>query len=185
MVLGLGTEGVIIALTITPLTGAIALYTYIMVKNPHPETWFPFEEESREEILPTLKQLVEIGSMIYFELFVYNVLLVFAGVMPKPNMEAFLAFTAIDALFYVIPMGYSLPLTSFIGQAVGEGNIKKVKIIIKSALIFGVMVEAVCMLLFFIFRKEIASFHTEGSSALKLVEKLCLFYLIVMPADFF
>lgn len=111
--------------------------------------------------MPTLTSLVEIGSMIYFELFVYNVLLVFAGVLDKTSMEAFLAFTAIDALFYVIPMGYSLPLTSFIGNAAGEGRKDKLKTVVKSAFTFGVIVEGICMLAFYLMIDPIAKFHTE------------------------
>eukprot|EP00330_Aristerostoma_sp_ATCC50986_P009525 CAMPEP_0114576414 /NCGR_PEP_ID=MMETSP0125-20121206/1183_1 /TAXON_ID=485358 ORGANISM="Aristerostoma sp., Strain ATCC 50986" /NCGR_SAMPLE_ID=MMETSP0125 /ASSEMBLY_ACC=CAM_ASM_000245 /LENGTH=169 /DNA_ID=CAMNT_0001764919 /DNA_START=738 /DNA_END=1247 /DNA_ORIENTATION=+ len=168
-----------------PLTGALSLYAYIHFKNPYPDTWFPFEEESKEEIWPTMKSLGEIGCMIYFELFVYNVMLVFAGVLDKNNMVAYLAFTAIDALFYVIPMGYSLPLTSFIGVAVGEGNVEKLKVVIVSAFVFGLAVEGFTMLIFWLFLTPIATFHTDEPEALELVKALCRFYFVIMPADFF
>lgn len=65
--------------------------------------------------------------MHYVEFLVYRVHSFIASFLSKEEFASYFSMLTLDDLFYIIPVGLSMPMMAMIGRSVGEGNKKKVK----------------------------------------------------------
>ena len=74
-----------------------------------------------------------------------------ASFLAKEQFAAFFSMLTLDDLFYIIPVGLSIPMMSLIGNAAGAGDKQGVKNNIKATLYIAFGVFLLELLIFAIF----------------------------------
>lgn len=180
-------KGVILALTISQLIGTILLLAYVHLRRPNgvKETWFFFEKESFQGLRQLFKIMVGVGAMGYVEVLAYKIQSFAAVYLSEPQMAAFVTFLSFDDLYYVLPVGVAISLTSFIGNAIGSRDKKRVSLIIKSAFLMGIGLLSMLITLFAVFRNQIFNFYTQNMDVKDILFHVGYVYYFFFVADFF
>lgn len=180
-------EGVILALTISQLIGTFLLLAYVHFRRPNgvKDTWFFFEKESFQGLWQLFKIMVGVGAMGYVEVLAYKIQSFAAVYLSDSQMAAFVTFLSFDDLYYVLPVGVAISLTSFIGNAVGSRDKKRVFMIIKSTFLMGIGLLSMLITLFAVFRIQIFNFYTKNVDVKDILFHVGYVYYFFFIADFF
>lgn len=179
-------EGIMLGLTISHVIGAILLFLYIQFRRPVEvsSSWFFFEKESVQGIWPLFKIMFGVGTMGYVEVLAYKILSFVAIYFTSAQMTTFVTFLAIDDLFYVLPVGIAISLTTSIGNAIGSRDKGRIKRVINITLILSSIFLAFLLGVFLLFRKTIFSFYIQNPEIDALLLKVSHVYAAFLVADF-
>lgn len=180
-------KGLILSLTISQLIGVIVLLLYLVVHKPVKiqDTWFCFRRESFKDLWPLAKIMIGVGGMGYIEVFSYRILSFASTYFSSEQMAAFTSFLALGDLYYVLPVGISLPLTVFIGNAMGARDKSKIFKTIKLTFAMSTVLLIALLIVFGFFKYEIFSFYTKDEGVKAIMGDIGILYFITFPADFY
>lgn len=178
--------GIMLGLTISHVIGAILLFLYIQFRRPAKlsSSWFFFEKESFQGIWQLFKIMFGVGTMGYVEVLAYKILSFLAIYFTAAQMTTFVTFLAIDDLFYVLPVGIAISLTTSIGNAIGSRDKGRIKRVINITLILSSVFLAFLLATFLIFRKTIFGFYIQNPEVDRLLLKVSHIYALFLVADF-
>ena len=87
-------------------------------------------------------------------------------------------------VLYAIPMISAGSVLVFVGNSMGEGDIKKAQNFMKARLLLS-LIAPVCVEGFhIILTREIAEFYTLDENAIRITVKLLIAYLFIFPVNF-
>lgn len=180
-------EGIMLSLTITQLLGAAFLFAYIFIIKPEQvkQTFFFFKRDSFQGLWPLAKIMIGVGAMGYIEVLAYKIQSFASVYFTEIQMAAYVTFLSFDDLYYVLPMGIGISLTSFLGHAVGSRDKAKVYKIIKATLAMGSILLIVLLTLFKVFQTDFFGFYTKNKTILELLHEIGIVYYFFFAADFF
>lgn len=164
----------------------IMVYTFILNKTTSPLLikGFPSFKSLTNGIWPYGKLMIGIGMMAYLEVLVFRLDYFFASFLPEQEFAALLSLGNIDDLFFILPIGIAIPMTTYVGKAVGAKNIPKIKALLKMITIIACSLAATVLALFVNFRTEITQFYTTDPQVLRIMARLTIIWIIGYPLDF-
>lgn len=183
-VCGYGLGGVAMAKTLANATSAAICYSYVTIKNPCPESWFPWTKECLTDLVGFGKEIASHGSSIYAEWIAFEITTMILGFLGDVKVLA-AHVAALNYLFInsTVSLGVTLAMSIFVGNAAGEGSLAKVKKYAYVGLIMNFAVVTFLDILMFTFRSQIASFYTEEPEVNALIKAILLIYFFGMHAD--
>jgi len=182
----LGVNGMIFAISASQGVGVLLLLAYFFLFKPKQirETWFWFEKESFKGLWHLAKVMASVGGMGYVEVFAYRIQSFASMYFASAQTAALTAFLAFGDLFYVLPLGVSFPVITYIGSAMGSRNKGAVLRIIKVTLVMSAVLLAILITVFGIWRTNFFKFYNQDPDVLKVMEEMGLMYFFTFPADF-
>ena len=183
--LGLNLIGIAYAGSITSFTGATLLYLYVIIKNPRPKSWFWFNNESFKGLFDLLKANIQIGAMVYLDWIAYEITMIIAVTYSPEQMGAHITVYNIMKIILYVPVGLGLTLNTFTGNSIGEKNINKTKAFFFSGLIINSIYVLFGGIFIYLFREPVVHFFSIDKTINQIAEKICLLYIVLLPADSF
>ena len=163
---------------------AIVIFLYIKIRDPVPGSFFWFKSQSFKEIWTLFKYEIFVGSMIYLEWIAQEITYLFSGSLSLAEITGMTITSANCQTLYALPVALSKSVLVFVGNSMGEGDVKKAQNFMKAGLLLNLM-ACICVESFYIvLSKEVAEFYTSDVSAIKVTVNIFLTYLLIFPADF-
>jgi MATE family multidrug resistance protein len=175
--------GVSLSLTITQAFAVTALFSYICIKKPNPQSWFWFSKESLKDLGKLLKYEVAVGAMVYLNWITYEIVLLFSSSYPYEEMTAQLLQFMVSGLVLNIQFGLASSLNALTGIAIGQKNVSKTKKLLKAAIFWAALVVIIGAAFMYFGRYTIGSFFTDDAETIQIVAKIVLVYLVIFPAN--
>ena len=163
---------------------AIALFLYIKIKDPVPGSFFWFKAQSFKEVWTLFKQEVLVGSMIFLEWIAYEIIYLFAGRLSLVEVTAITIVYTNSLTLLAVPLSLSDSVLAFVGNSMGEGDVKKAKYFLKAGLTLTLIALAIVETFYFFFTRMVAEFYTGDSETIEKTIKLFRVYVFMFPADF-
>ncbi|KAL4454328.1 hypothetical protein ABPG74_012285 [Tetrahymena malaccensis] len=112
------------------------------------EIYQPFlEMETLRGWLKYLKVAIPVGSIVYLEWAFYEVTTIIVGMLQDDNQLAgHTSFQSMTLFFYMMPLGLSMSVNSFLGSCVGDGK-KKIAINFYKISIYACLLEIVVFMI--------------------------------------
>ncbi len=183
-VFGLGLVGIAIARTITDATSATICLTYVKLKNPCPESWFPWTSECLQDLVGFAKEIASHGSSVYVEWIAFEITTIILGFLG--NVEVLAAHSATLNYLFVnstISLGLTLSTSIYVGNAAGEGNVAKTQKYAYTGIILNFLIVSCLDILMLTFRNQIASFYTTEVEVNSLIVTMLTIYFFGMHFD--
>jgi len=183
-VFGLGLLGIAIARTITDGTSATLCLLYVKLKNPCPESWFPWTPECLKDLVPFAKEIASHGSSVYVEWIAFEITTITLGYLG--NVEVLAAHSAmLNYLFTnsTMSLGITLSMSIYVGNAAGEGNLAKAQKYAYTGLIVNFIIVACLDVLMLGFRNQIANFYTSEPEVNGYLRTMVTIYFFGMIGD--
>jgi len=183
-VMGLELIGMAIARTITDGTSMALLLIYVKLKNPCPESWFPWNKECLDGLVPYAKDIASHGSSVYIEWIAFEMTTIILGFLGDVTVLAAHSAT-LNYLFVnsTISLGLTLSMSVYVGNAAGEGSIIRAQKYAYTGLIMNFLVVSCLDILMFIFRGNIAAFYTSETNVNTLIMSMLTLYFCGMHGD--
>ena len=160
------------------------IFLYIKIKDPVPGSFFWFKSQSFQEIWTLFKHEIFVGSMIYLEWVAQEINYLFAGSLSLPEITGMTIANSNSQTLYAIPVVLAESVLVFVGNSMGEGDVKKAQNFMKAGLLLNFL-ALICVECFYIvLGREIAEFYTSDVSAIKMTMNILITYLLIFPADF-
>jgi len=171
--------GIGIARTITDGTSALLILLYVKIKNPCPESWFPWTKECLEDLVPFAKEIASHGSCIYMEWIAFEISTMIAGFLQDDDVlaahAATLNYLGMNAM---ISLGISLATSVFVGNAAGEGLVRKTQKYAYVGVSINLLAITCCDFLLLSMRSSVAWFYTEHTNVNGLIINMLTIYCI-------
>jgi len=180
---GMQIKGVALAWTCTYILGTSLMLLYICIKKPRSESWFFFNSDSFKHLWSLFKREVPIGSMIYLEWIAFEITVLFSSGYTPEQMGGQIAFYNLCGILFYFPMGLGISFSAFVGNAIGEGNVKKLQKSLIATLCIVAVIIAIMEITLFCLQNEVFKFFTAQEDILEIARKLLMIYLLYLPAD--
>lgn len=183
----LGIQGIIIAVTICQFIGVILLISYLIIAKPKnlKGSWIRPGKHSFKGLLNLAKVMVSVGGMGYVEVFAYRIQSFSSAAFSSAQFAALTAFLAFGDLFYVLPVGISFPVVTFIGNAMGRGDKHAVMKIMKVTLVISSVILLILLTVYAFIKKYLFEFYTQDPDVLSIMMTMGYLYFFTFPADFY
>lgn len=176
--------GIAISASITDVSCAVVIWAYIKFKGICAESWIPWDRSCINDWWPYLKQTMTLGGNCYVEWVSYEVSLFVVSML---NDEYALgahgiAITLVSA-FYMLPLGNNYTMQAYMGNAVGEGCVKKVKEFMTAGLGLNFVMTIMNVVIMVLCSDSIASFFTDNDRTREILKNMLLIYAVAHIAD--
>lgn len=98
------------------------------------------------------KIMIGIGMMAYLEVLVFRLDYFFASFLAKEEFSALLSLGNIDDIFFILPIGIAIPMTTYVGKAIGQKNIPLIKNLLKIITIISTTLAMIVLFIYSIFK---------------------------------
>jgi len=177
-------QAIIISFNVMQCLNAVLIFLYIFVKNPVPGSFFWFKAQSFKGIWSLFVVEFHVGSMVFLEWISYEIIYLFAGKLTVTELGAVtIVFTNFQTL-YAVPISLADTVLAFMGNAMGEGNIKKAKNFLKAGVMLSVISLVALELFYIFFMTQVSKFYTNDENIIQEAIKLFKIYLFYYPPDF-
>lgn len=176
-------SGAAIAKSITDTCAVVALILYIKYSNCCKESWIPWSMECLKGWTSHLKQTLTIGANLYVEWISYELSMLFIGLLNnKYVLGAHGMAISFTTSVFMLPLGTTVSMHTYIGNAVGEGSVYKSQKILLCGLSINSVVAFVNTFLMVFCNKAISEFFiSDPESANALSNMLFIYGLAHMP----
>lgn len=183
-IFGMPVAGAGLAKSFTDVSAAILLFLYIKYAGICQETWIPWTKECLENWGSHLKQTLMLGATTYVEWMAYEVSMFIIGALNNPFVLGAhgIAVNFTTAIFY-IPLGTSLSMQTYIGNAIGEGYKYKVQKIMAGGLVLNLFITVFSVITMLVFNKQIAMFFISDENSRQALQNMLLIYALAHIAD--
>jgi len=178
-ILGMGVAAIGFAKSITDVTAAILLFSYIRFTGVCRDTWIPWTKECLENKSLHLQRTFVLGGTNFFELATYEFSTIIIGSLNDVSVLG--AYTvAMNLIFTIlcIPVGIGLSMQAMIGNAIGKGHKEKVKKILAGGIVLNLFTNLITVPLLVAFRKQIASFYIVDNFSNEVLQSMLVFVAI-------
>lgn len=183
-VLELELVGVAIARTITDGTTATLMYLYAHIKNPSPQSWFPWTKECLVGLFEYGKEILAQGSSIYIEWIAFESTTIIIGYLGDVTVLAGHAAT-LNYFFTnsTISLGLIIGMSIFIGNAAGEGSVKKAQKYAYVGAIVNLIVVTIADIILFFVKEKLAHAYTNEPEVNEIMISIFTIYCFGMHGD--
>lgn len=177
-------SGFIISFNIMQTLAAILIFLYIKIKNPVPGSFFWFTRSSFQGIWKLFKYEFFVGSMVFMEWICFEIIYLFSGKLSIVQINAFTVAMTNQEIWYSIPLSFGETVLTFVGNSIGEGNVKKAKNFLKAGLIWNIITLSIIEVYYFIMLKPSIEFYTEDAETVEDAMKIMRIYQVIFLPDF-
>lgn len=180
----MGILGFCAAMTCTHFALVILLIGYIIVRKPCPELLFFPKKDSYRELFKQLKEELPIGGILYLDFAAEQMSVMLSGVYPQEQLAAQILNYNVLSMMTLIPLGLNSTLTTYIGHAIGESDLIKLRRFIESGLIISLLLIIVEAPALYFFCDDVAMIFSDDTQVLAITRTLLKMYAIATIADF-
>lgn len=182
--LDLGIVGFCAALTSSYCLMLVLLLAYILIKKPCKESLFCFTGKSFKHLFSQIKQEVPIGAVIYLDFAAFEVAVLFSGSYPPVELASQILMYNVMVIMTLFPLSLNTVLTTYLGNAIGESNVKRTRTYIKAGIILGIVFIVVEAPSLFFLSDDFARIFTSDQQVIDITRGIEKIYSIVTIADF-
>jgi len=165
--LGLGVKGAAIA---TVISQSFILVTYLVIYStkykPFPINLFKYYNKD------TMNKILRIGLPVGLQSMLFTTISIVIGILIASYGEAVMAIqrvgSQIEALAWMIALGFQVALASFVGQNFGAGKFDRIKTGYHTALKLLVPYGIIINIVLFVFAEQLFSIFIENPDTLKI-----------------
>jgi len=169
----------------TQFVGLLLISLYIIIYKPSGrDVWILPSKDVLRDFVPFARVMTGIGIMGYIELLIYKIAAFIAVFLPAPQFAALVSLYGLDDMFYILPVGVSIPFTTFLCNAAGAGDEKRLRELMKIVFKFGCCLFGVQLVIFLTFRDELIGFYTSDPEVVSVLKSLSMIWIFSYPADF-
>uniref|UniRef100_A0A8C8HX67 Multidrug and toxin extrusion protein n=1 Tax=Oncorhynchus tshawytscha TaxID=74940 RepID=A0A8C8HX67_ONCTS len=180
-VLGLGVAGSAWANTISQLSLAVMLYSYIIWKGLHKATWAGWSWECLEDWDTYVHLAIPSMIMLCAEWWTYEIGGFLAGLISEVELGAQSVVYELANICYMFPLGFSVAGSVRVGNALGAGDTEQAKLSAKLAMFCAV---SVCLsVLVGILKDKISYVFTYDEQIRERVAQVMAFYAPFLLLD--
>ncbi|KAM3910867.1 multidrug and toxin extrusion protein 1-like isoform 2-T3 [Leptodactylus fuscus] len=177
-VLGLGVMGSACANTLSQYIEAILLFTYILWRKLHVDTWGGWSMACFEDWGPFIRLAIPSMLMVCIEWWAYEIGIILSGILSVEDLGAQTIIYQMANIVFMVPLGFSIAASVRVGHALGAGDIAQAK---KSMIVALLMTESCalfsCILLLSL-KNVIAYIFTSDEGIVELVSIVLPVYAV-------
>ncbi len=178
--------GAAVAKCFTDVGSAVVLYLYIVKTGAAKETWIPWHKACFENLYGHLKKTLLLGANLYVEWISYEISVFIIGALNnKFALGAHGIAINLTIAIFTIPLGNSISMQTFMGNAVGQGSKYKAQKFMTAGLGINFIMTLVNIFAMFFFSHEIAFFFTSDPETTVILETMIIIYSLTHIADTF
>lgn len=181
----LGVKGASFAFTLSQTVGAIIIFVYVKFNKFYSNTFFMFNEESFQGLFSQFKNECLVGAFLYLEWVAYEICTLMAGRFDKYQVAAQVIVFNIIALIYMIPMGLGICTTTYVGNAIGDKDVKTAKNYIKASVAICTFLVIIEMIVIILIKRDFIEFYDHRAKIYTVTAPVLTIYIIALPADFY
>ncbi|XP_036821408.1 multidrug and toxin extrusion protein 1 [Oncorhynchus mykiss] len=182
-VLGLGVAGSAWANTISQLSLAVMLYTYIIWKGLHKATWAGWSWECLEDWDTYVHLAIPSMIMLCVEWWTYEIGGFLAGLISEVELGAQSVVYELANICYMFPLGFSVAGSVRVGNALGAGDTEQAKLSAKLAMFCAGSVSVCLSVLVGILKDKISYVFTYDEQIRERVAQVMAFYAPFLLLD--
>ncbi|CAM3643957.1 MATE family efflux transporter [Marinicrinis lubricantis] len=131
-----------------------------------------------------LKIGIPMGLSIFFEASIFSAVTLWMGMMfDTATVAAHQAAISFTTLLFMFPLSISMALTIIVAYEAGAGRSADAKQYGRIGVASAIGILAVCSVLLFIFREQIALFYTDEPEVIELVKQFFIFAIFYQLSD--
>lgn len=173
-----------VAMSITYILLFALLILYIIVKNPCQETLFFFKKDSFRGLFKQFKEEAPIGAILYLDFAAFEFATLIAGSYSSVQLAAQILNYNVMGVMVLLPLGLNATLTTYVGNAIGEGHIHKTQQYMKAGYILTaifVIIEAPAL---FFLNEPFAELYSTDHEVIDATKNAERIYAASIIADF-
>ncbi|XP_031646710.1 multidrug and toxin extrusion protein 1 isoform X1 [Oncorhynchus kisutch] len=182
-VLGLGVAGSAWANTISQLSLAVMLYSYIIWKGLHKATWAGWSWECLEDWDTYVHLAIPSMIMLCVEWWTYEIGGFLAGLISEVELGAQSVVYELANICYMFPLGFSVAGSVRVGNALGAGDTEQAKLSAKLAMFCAGSVSVCLSVLVGILKDKISYVFTYDEQIRERVAQVMAFYAPFLLLD--
>ncbi|XP_070987399.1 multidrug and toxin extrusion protein 1-like [Oncorhynchus clarkii lewisi] len=182
-VLGLGVAGSAWANTISQLSLAVMLYTYIIWKGLHKATWAGWSWECLEDWDTYVHLAIPSMIMLCVEWWTYEIGGFLAGLISEVELGAQSVVYELANICYMFPLGFSVAGSVRVGNSLGAGDTEQAKLSAKLAMFCAGSVSVCLSVLVGILKDKISYVFTYDEQIRERVAQVMAFYAPFLLLD--
>uniref|UniRef100_A0A8C8HYS9 Multidrug and toxin extrusion protein n=1 Tax=Oncorhynchus tshawytscha TaxID=74940 RepID=A0A8C8HYS9_ONCTS len=182
-VLGLGVAGSAWANTISQLSLAVMLYSYIIWKGLHKATWAGWSWECLEDWDTYVHLAIPSMIMLCAEWWTYEIGGFLAGLISEVELGAQSVVYELANICYMFPLGFSVAGSVRVGNALGAGDTEQAKLSAKLAMFCAGSVSVCLSVLVGILKDKISYVFTYDEQIRERVAQVMAFYAPFLLLD--
>ncbi len=179
----MGYLGLNYAYTITNVANLVLAVVYIYASGRCGTTLCRLDGEILRGWGEYLKIACASVFMAVLEWWGYYILMLFAGYLDTTAIATNQIIMSIGIFFYMVPTGIGSALTSLVGSKLGSRRPKEAKLYAAVSATLNMGITVVLILLFLIFRRQIAALYTSNLAIQDLCVKVLLLALVAILFD--
>lgn len=179
----LGVLGIGIARFCMECSRAFAIYIYIRFSERCQESNIPWQRACFQELWTQFKYQISAGSLQIIDVVGAQIILLQAGYFAAEIVAGNVIVTRVTKFCLIWTLSVGVALSSFIGNSMGEQNIRKVRVFIK----VGIIIDFVLICLMWLFlgtqSRNIALIFSNDATVINYASGLLLFFMTITPFD--
>lgn len=161
----------------------IVLFYYMRKSEEFKETLIGIDGASFDGLWKQTKYQFYTGMVSYVEYFAFSCAEVITGYLGIVEFDASFTYVTIMMFFINIPIAIQQPAGSYIGNAVGEGSLKKTNLYIKASNIFMFSVCVACALSIGAFSRPLSGLFLDDPVIKEKTRQLLVMYMFFLVTD--
>ena len=185
ILLDLGIFGVAIATATTYSIDYIGMTLYIHFKKDliHKEAWHLPNKLWISKIPQFLKYGIPSCLMLLFEWWAFEIINVYWGWLGVKQLASYIIVLSILITMYLPSLGIAVWSTNLIGNHLGSNKPNWSKTYSLASLTFGMIIESILLILFFLFRDTIISVYTTDTEVIFWINQISILWYIFTITD--
>lgn len=188
--LGLGCAGAGIAKNIYELSNMGIMLLYVNYSDSVKQTWVPFGQiEWREKVLKWegmkvfLGVVIPMAALLFLDMACYEVFTILAGQFGEDQLAVHVAIANSATVYYSIPLGMSIAMMTYVGNAVGARKPNAAKNYTYFGLILNLIVTAGFVALLWTLRVQWATLFSPNETVKDLLLQVLNIYVLFIFFD--
>ena len=181
----LGILGAGLSMGITQFLNLVIVSLYIKFKNPYPESWVLYSNDTfkPEFIYRYLRKGIPAAVMFAADYLGFEILTFMSSFLGQVPMAANVCLFNYITLIFMIQIGISMAASTLVGNSIGAGNKKLSLAYAYCSILIGLALMTVTTLLTIYFRASIPGLYTQDKGVGTLLYQLIGIYIIFALPD--
>ncbi|KAL4478671.1 hypothetical protein ABPG74_006906 [Tetrahymena malaccensis] len=172
-----------LAFSCSQFTSLYLLYYLVKQKQEYQKCYIPFDKRCMQEIIPFLKIVIPIGSLLTLEWLVYETYSILASNLPQAQFSAHIVLSNFNTIYYQLPEGFSIATSTFVGNEMGSNKPNRAKRFAKYGLIIALLNFSLTLMPIYYLKYEIIKMFSVDDEVLLILEQAFNVFIITMISD--
>ncbi|XP_010044147.2 protein DETOXIFICATION 16 isoform X1 [Eucalyptus grandis] len=172
--LGLGTRGAALANTISNWNNVILLAIYVKFSPTCIKTWTGFTTEALHDIVSFVKLAVPSATMICFEYWSFEMVVLLSGLLPNPKLETSVLSISLNTcwMVYMISVGLGGTISTRVSNELGAGHAAGARLALRVMIVIAVTEGAIIGIVTILVRYVWGKLYSNEEEVIEYVAKM-------------